>query len=53
MGVCQSLEFDGIRLVNCLGYNFYIYGAIEFLCIPLSIYDVMYGITTTPEGTML
>ena len=32
MGVCPRLEFDNIILNNCLGYNFYIYGAFEFLC---------------------
>ena len=31
MGVCPRLEFD-IMLFNCLGLNFYIYGAFEFLC---------------------
>ena len=32
MGVCPRLEFDNIMFINCLGYDFYIYGAIEFLC---------------------
>ena len=32
MGVCPRLEFDNIMLFNCLGYDFYIYGAFEFLC---------------------
>ena len=32
MGVCQRLDFDNIMLFNCLGYNFNIYGAFEFLC---------------------
>ena len=32
MGVCLFLEFDKIMLFNCLGYDFYIYGAFEFLC---------------------
>ena len=32
MGVCLRLEFDNIMLFNCLGYDFYIYGAFEFLC---------------------
>ena len=31
MGVCQRLEFDNM-FINCLGYDFYIYGAFEFLC---------------------
>ena len=32
MGACPRLEFDYIRLLNCLGYDFYFYGAFEFLC---------------------
>ena len=32
MGVCPRLDFDNIMLFNCLGYNFDIYGAFEFLC---------------------
>ena len=32
MGVCPPLEFDNNRLINCLGYDFYIYGAFELLC---------------------
>ena len=28
MGVC----LDNIMFINCLGYDFYIYGAFEFLC---------------------
>ena len=32
MGVCPYLEFDNIMSINCLGYDFYIYGAFEFLC---------------------
>ena len=31
MGVCPRLGFDNI-FINCLGYDFYIYGAFEFLC---------------------
>ena len=31
MGVCPRLEFDNIMFSNCLGYDFYIYGAFEFL----------------------
>ena len=30
--VCPRLDFDNIMLFNCLGYNFNIYGAFEFLC---------------------
>ena len=32
MGVSPRLEFDNSILFNCLGYDFYIYGAFEFLC---------------------
>ena len=32
IGVCPRLEFDNIMFINCLGYDFYIYGAYEFLC---------------------
>ena len=32
IGVCPRLEFDNIMLINCLGYELYIYGAFEFLC---------------------
>ena len=31
MGVCLRLEFDNIMFINCLGYDFYIYGAFELL----------------------
>ena len=48
MGVCPRLEFDNITLINCLGYDFDIYGAFEFYAIPLLIYDFRYNITTTP-----
>ena len=47
MGVFPRLEFDNITPINCLGYDFYIYGAYEFYAIPLLIYDVMYDITTS------
>ena len=53
MGVCPRLEFDNIMFINCLGYDFYIYGAFEFYAIPLLIYDVMYDITTISQGTQL
>ena len=32
MGVCPRLEFDYIMFINCLGYDFYIYGAFGYLC---------------------
>ena len=32
MGVFPGLDFENIMLFNCLGYNFNIYGAFEFLC---------------------
>ena len=31
-GICPCLKFDDITLINCLAYDFYIYGAFEFLC---------------------
>ena len=36
MGVCPRLEFDNIMFINCLAYNFDIYGAFEFLCNPIA-----------------
>ena len=32
IGVCPRLEFENIMFLNCLGYDFYIYGTFEFLC---------------------
>ena len=32
IGVCPRLDLENIMLFNCLGYNFNIYGAFEFLC---------------------
>ena len=32
MGVCPRLLFDNIMFINCLGYDFNIYGAFEFSC---------------------
>ena len=52
MGVCPRLEFD-ITLIDCLGMTFIFMVHLSFYAIPLSIYDVMYGITTTPYGTNL
>ena len=46
MGVCPGLEFNNIMFINCLGYDFYIYGDLSFYAIPLLIYDVVYDITT-------
>ena len=49
MGVCPRLEFDYIMFIICLGYDFYTYGAFEFVyAISLLIYDVMCDITTIP-----
>ena len=60
MGVCPRLEFDNIMFINCLGYDFYIWGMtfifmvhLSFYAIPLLIYDVIYDITTIPEGIQL
>ena len=44
MGVCPRLEFDSIMFINCMVCDFYIYGAFEFLCYSV----VMYDITTIP-----
>ena len=32
MGVCPRLIFANIMFIYCLGYDFYIYVAFEFLC---------------------
>ena len=48
MGVCPRLEFDKIKLINCLGYDFMFMVNLSFFVIPFLIYDVMYDITTTP-----
>ena len=48
MGVCPRLDFDNIMLFNCLEFNFNIYGAFEFLCNSILIYDVMNDITIIP-----
>ena len=32
MGVYTRFEFNSIMFINCLGYDFYIYVAFEFLC---------------------
>ena len=32
MGVFPRLDFENIMLINCLWYNFKIYGPFEFLC---------------------
>ena len=32
MGVCPRLEFDNIMHICCLGYDYYNYGAFDFLC---------------------
>ena len=53
MEVCPPLEFDDITLIDCMGYDFYIYCAFDFYTILLSIYCVMYGITTMPEDNLL
>ena len=48
IGVCPRLEFDNSVFINCLRYDFYIYGAFDFFAIPSLIYDAMYDITTIP-----
>ena len=52
MGVCPRLEFD-ITLIYCLGMTSTFMVNLMFYTIPLSIYGVIYDITTTPEGTLL
>ena len=48
MGVCPRLEFDNIALINSLGYDFFLFMLhLNFYAIPLTIYGVMYDITTT------
>ena len=53
MGVCPRLDFDNIMLFNCLGYNFNIYGAFEFLCNSFvngrlqSVFSLDYSLRTT------
>ena len=32
IGVFPRLEFDNIMFITCLGYDFYINGAFEFVC---------------------
>ena len=32
MGDALAFEFDNIMFINCLGFDLYIYGALEFLC---------------------
>ena len=32
IGNCPRLDFENIMFFNCLGYNFNIYDAFEFLC---------------------
>ena len=36
IGVCPRLEFDDFMLFYCLGYDFYTYGAFEYLCNSIS-----------------
>ena len=36
MGVCPRFEFDNILFIKWLAYDFYIYGAFEFLCNPIA-----------------
>ena len=45
MGVCPRLEFENVMLFNYLGYDFYIYGAFEFLCNSIANFLVMTDIT--------
>ena len=49
MGVCQSLEFDYLAG----GMTFIFMAHLSFHAVPFLIYNVMYDITTIPEGTLL
>ena len=49
MGVCPRLEFDN----SDLGMTFIFVVHLSFYANPLLIYDVMYDITTIPQGTQL
>ena len=53
MDVCPPLKFDDVMLIDCIGNDFYIFCAFDFYTILLSIYCVMYVITTMPEGNLL
>ena len=53
MWICPSLEFDDILLIYYQGYDFYNYDAFGVYVIPLSVYSVMYDITTKTEDTLL
>ena len=53
MGVCPRLEFYDIMLIYCRWYDLHNYGAFDFYAIPLSIYDVMYDITTKQNDTKI
>ena len=53
MGVCPRLEFYYIMFINCLGMTFILMVHLSFYAMPLLIYDVMYDITTIPEGIQL
>ena len=54
MGVCPRLEFDNImHIFFALGMTPIIMVHLIFYVFPLSIYDVIYDITTKPEGTLL
>ena len=51
MGVYPRFEFDNIMFIYCLGYDFIFMVHLSFYAISLLIYDVMYDITTIPQGT--
>ena len=44
MGVCPRFELYNIMHICCVGYDYYVH--FIFYVIPLSIYDVMYAVTT-------
>ena len=51
MGVCPRLECDDITVIIAWGMTSICFVHLTFYAIPLSNYDVMYDITTIPEGT--
>ena len=50
--VCTRLEFDNIMFINCLGYDFYIYGALEFYAKIVSEYDQEIPQSQTADNTV-
>ena len=51
----EKLTWESSHSWNLLDimHDFYIFGTIDFYTILLSFYDVIYDITSIPEGTLL